>query len=753
MTTFRINIKGLVQGVGFRPFVYRVAHRHKLLGWVENNNDGVVIESAATFATIERFIDDIKNEAPPASKITSLTFTEIQDTRFNDFVIRKSGDNSDAITDVCPDIAVCSDCLADIKKQKNRINYPMVNCTNCGPRFTIIKELPYDRHKTTMQEFVMCPDCNSEYTDVLDRRFHAQPVACNTCGPHYSMTCNGRTIENITEILDEAARLLCTGHIIAIKGTGGFHLVCDAFDINTLLRLRGIKGREGKPFAIMCRNIEAAERIAFVNSAEKEILDSWRRPVVLLKSRLKMPVALCSGLDSIGIMLPSMPFHHLLFEKTSCDCLVYTSGNVSGEPIITDNSTAHKVFGSKVDAIIDYNRIIYNRTDDSVCKVINGNSVVFRRSRGYAPVPVNLQLNVDGIIATGAELVNTFCIGKKNQAIQSQYIGDLQNIETLDFYEESMQRHLGLFRVKPELIVSDLHPDYLSTKFGEKLNLPSITVQHHHAHIASCMAEHGLDEKVIGVAYDGTGLGDDNRIWGSEIMVADLSQYTRVCHLDYIQLPGGDKAADQPWRTGFSVLYKYFGREALGLNIPFVKSIQSERLEMMIQSMEKGINCPESCGAGRWFDAVAAITNLVSRSTFHAEAPMKLEAVAAKNLDDYYPYRIDTCVSLEPAIKQIVKDIQQGIPVSVISAKFHNTIVNSAFDVIKKTSMETGIIKVALSGGVMQNKVLNEKLTRRLLSDGILVYNHEAIPPNDGGLSLGQLVIAAKRRELKFVNN
>lgn len=743
MNTYLIHIKGLVQGVGFRPFVYRIATELGLIGEVENRNDGVFIKINCDENALSHFIDIIKKTAPPASGIESIDTIETKFQNFPDFRIVKSNTVSNRVTEVSPDIAVCKDCLEDMKRQSNRIDYPFINCTNCGPRFTIIKDLPYDREKTTMKEFIMCDDCRSEYTNVLDRRFHAQPTACSVCGPEYTLHYQDESIKGISEILNTLSRLFHEQKIIAIKGIGGFFLACDATNEDAVLRLRKLKNREGKPFAVMFSSLEKTKEYAHIDEIEEKLLTSLKRPIVLLNSIKQLAPSVCVGFETIGAMLPYMPLHYLLFEALKLDAIVLTSGNLSDEPIITNNETALSILTNVADAVVTYNRDIYNRADDSVAVVVNKKERISRRSRGYAPSPVNLNSNVEGILATGAELVNCFAIGKYDQAILSQHIGDLKNMETYEFYCESIDRYKRLFRFEPQMVVSDLHPDYLSTRYAIDSKLPHIKVQHHHAHIASCMAENGLSEPVIGVSFDGTGLGDDNNIWGGEFLICDLKNYQRFSHFDYIPMPGGDKVSDEPWRMAVSHLYQYFGTGFIDLGLPFLKNTNPASLAMLCQAIDKKINTPLTSSSGRLFDSVAALINLCPVSKFHAEAPMRLESVIDKSVEQAYSFEINDTIKFEATFKAILKDIKNNIPVSVISAKFHNTIIAVVVEMVNRMKTESGINKVIFSGGTFQNKYLLERVETKLTNQGFNVVSHKKVPTNDGGIALGQLVIAA----------
>ncbi|MBM3436139.1 MAG: carbamoyltransferase HypF, partial [Bacteroidetes bacterium] len=744
----RIHVRGLVQGVGFRPFIYRLAHHFGLKGWVENRNDGVVVLTEGDFNAIESFIAAIRKEAPPASQISHISKKNTDWQGFTEFSIVKSKDSSDQVTDISPDIAVCNECMGDLKLQPNRLNYPFINCTNCGPRFSIISDLPYDRVKTTMAPFIICETCRREYEDVADRRFHAQPVACEVCGPKYQLISGDKSMDSFEEILKVTCNLLETGKIIAIKGIGGFQIACDAQNEETVNRLRAKKIREGKPFAVMFRNIDSLEDFVYLGREDKKSLLSWRRPIVITFAKKMLASGVSVGFNTIGAMLPYMPFHHLLFEKLKLPAIVLTSGNISDEPIVIENNEAIRKLTRIADAVLVYNRDIYNRTDDSVVFTVNERERVIRRSRGYSPEPVNLNFSADGIFAAGAELVNCFAIGKGNQAILSQHIGDLKNLETLEFYTESYERFKKLFRMNPRLVVHDKHPDYLSTKFAKDLNLPTLEVQHHHAHVASCMAEFSLDERVIGVSLDGTGYGIDGNIWGGEFFTCDLSEFERVTHFEYIPLPGGDSVTKEPWRTAVSYLYKIFGKNFLNLNIPFVQSLDQKKTELLLQAIDRKINCPLSSSAGRLFDAIAAITNICTVTNFHAEAPMRLENSASGTTKTGYPFAYGESVSFQPAIREIVQDLIEGVPVPLISAKFHNTINNVIFAVVSQIRKNTGLNKIVLSGGTFQNRYILSRIEVILQKEGFEIYTQSRIPGNGGGIALGQLAIASKIREL-----
>ena len=747
----------MVQGVGFRPFVYRMAMKYALTGWVQNTNKNVRICVSGTAVDLDNFVISLEKEAPPASMIENIATSELAVQDFVGFTILHSDDLSDDITEISPDIAVCDECLEDIQQPGSRLGYAFVNCTNCGPRFTIIRDLPYDREKTTMQPFAMCPDCRKEYETITDRRFHAQPTACSRCGPHYELIVRGNPVSaDINVIASQAANVLENCGIVLIKGLGGMHLACDALDETAVGRLRLIKNRDGKPFAVMFRDLGTLRQFASVDDVAQQSLVSWRRPIVLLEMKKDTSPALAeninSGLNLVGVMLPYMPFHHQLFQRLKTHAIVLTSGNFSSEPILTGNDRAILQFTPFVDAMVLHNRDIYNRTDDSVVRIMDGRERILRRSRGYAPAPVRTGMDVDGILAFGAELTNCFCIGKGQKAFLSQHIGDLQGLETMQFYEETISQYLKLFRMKPSLLAVDLHPEYNSTKTARHYGgLPVVRVQHHHAHIASCMAEHHLDEKVIGIALDGTGYGDDGNTWGSEFFICDLNDYERITHFEYLPLPGGDLAAEEPWRMAVSCLYKVYGDDFSKLTLPLFSEVDPEKIAILVRMIDRKVNCPLTAGAGRIFDAVASLLGLCQVATFQAEGPMRVEALTVPDCHATYNFEVGAMIRFGKTIRGIVDDIQQGVSPSVISTKFHNTIISVIFEISNTIRAREKISKVVLSGGVFQNKYLLEGSVALLRENNFQVYTHAAIPANDGGIALGQVAVASKRRELKCV--
>ena len=756
--TLQIVVTGLVQGVGFRPFILRIASRFDLTGWVLNTNENIRMEVSGTGQNIDNFLFSLSEEAPPAAQVEKISTLEIETVEFPSFTILESHNISDKITEISPDIAVCEDCLRDMERMGNRFDYSFVNCTNCGPRFTIIQDLPYDRAQTTMKSFAMCPDCRQEYETITDRRFHAQPTACIHCGPHYELFVGNKKIsENIGTIIEHAAQSIENSGIILIKGLGGMHLACDAFNESAVEKLREIKNREGKPFAVMFRDHESVKRYAHLNLEEEQSLISWRRPIVLLEKKnnqrqKRLANKLNAGLSILGVMLPYMPFHYLLFSRLKTDAIVLTSGNFSSEPILTNNCEALEKFSTYVDAMVLHNRDIYNRTDDSVVRIMGEHERILRRSRGYVPAPVRTALNTDGIVAFGAELTNCFCVGKGDKAFLSQHIGDLQGLETTLFYENTIAQFIKLFRIKPSLLAVDMHPGYISTQTGLNFDdLPVIQVQHHHAHIASCMVEHKLDEKVIGIALDGTGYGPDGNSWGAEFMICDLNDFERITHFDYIPQPGGDLATEEPWRMAVSYLFRVYGNSFTELELPFFCRIDSEKLEMIPKMIDKKINCPLTSSAGRLFDCVASFLDLVQVATFQAEGPMRLESIVLHNIPESYPFHFGEVINFDLMIRNIVEDIRHDIDKGTIATKFHNTIILVIFEFADSIRLKKGLNKVVLSGGVFQNKYLLEGAIEILHKNNFEIFTHSSVPANDGGIALGQLAVASKRRELKCV--
>ncbi len=780
----RIHITGIVQGVGFRPFVYGLAQRLGLAGWVRNTSAGVDIEVDGEQDVLDAFVKALRDEAPPLSRIDELSASFQVLNGFRSFDILHSEAVAGAFQPISPDVSICPDCLRELfDPSDRRYRYPFINCTNCGPRFTIIKDIPYDRPKTTMAPFAMCPDCEKEYTDPLDRRFHAQPVACPVCGPKvwlevgsngFSRSGQARATEVATtsltdEAIQETRKMLADGKIIAIKGLGGFHLACDATNARAVIELRNRKLRVDKPFALMMPDLETVERHCYVDAAERELLESAARPIVLLNRKPDSLIAreCAPGQDTLGVMLPYTPLHYLLFAEPGLQPatfnlppLIMTSGNLSEEPIATANDEARKRLASLADAFLMHDRDIHVRCDDSVVRVINNEvqdadhwSLVtypLRRSRGYSPFPVKLPWEPPPLLAVGPELKNTFCITNKNYAFLSHHIGDMENYETLQSFEQGIEHFEKLFRVKPEAIACDMHPNYLSTRYtlerAQRENLPTFNIQHHHAHIAACMAEHGLDgsQPVIGLAFDGTGYGEDGAIWGGEVLVADYKSYERASHLEYFPLPGGDAAIKKPARAALALLWS-LGLEWDERLAPVVVFCAEDRTTLRVQ-LERKINTPLTSSMGRLFDATAALAGVRQLVNYEAQAAIEFEALADPDEEGMYPFERGRAeIQVSSAVEALIADVLAGIPVPIISARFHNGLAQLGLEICRDLRVARNINKVALSGGVWQNITLLRRTLSLLQDAGFVVYIHHQVPTNDGGLSLGQAVIAAAR--------
>jgi hydrogenase maturation protein HypF len=638
---------------------------------------------------------------------------------------------------ISPDVATCAECLADFTDAANRrYGYAFTNCTNCGPRYTIIRDIPYDRPKTTMAAFRMCPACQAEYEDPRNRRFHAQPNACPACGPRLSAP------------VEEARRRLARGEVLAIKGLGGFHLACDARNQEAVERLRARKRRSDKPFAVMVRDLAAAAALCHVSEAEQEALSSTRSPIVILRrgEQVTLPNAIAPGNRTLGVMLPYTPLHHLLFRDAPYDALVMTSGNLSEEPIVVSNDEAYQRLSQTADWFLTHNRAIYMRTDDSVVRVFEGRERVMRRSRGYAPQTLDLGREVPELLACGGELKNAFCLTKGRHAILSQHIGDLENYETLEFFEETLRNLKKLFRVVPRAVAHDLHPQYLSTKYAlEKTGLPAIGVQHHHAHIASCMAEHGLSGETIGVAFDGTGYGTDGAIWGGEFLVAGYRGFTRRAHLRYVPLAGGDAAVRENWRAALGYLADTFGADAS------IEGVAEERVRVVRRMIASGLNTVPTSSCGRLFDAVAALIGLRREVTFEGQAAIELEMIAQDGEGGRYDFAIEGDgpwqIDFRPMIGEILRDAATA---PVKAAKFHNTLSEAIVEMCRLIASESALRRVCLSGGTFQNMRLLGATTAALRRKGLEVYLHAQVPPNDGGIALGQAAIAAAADNINF---
>jgi len=768
-----ISVTGVVQGVGFRPFVYGLATRLDLRGWVCNTSGGVEIVVQGQNSKVESFIQSLTMDAPPLARIDSITtYADSSNVEYSTFDIRHSTVIDGAYQPISADVAICSDCERELfDPSDRRYLYPFINCTNCGPRFTIIKDIPYDRPKTTMAGFAMCADCRAEYENPLDRRFHAQPIACSKCGPFVelrgvhakcsSANPNVSSIEYRVSAILRARRLLREGHIVAIKGIGGFHLACDATNSTAVNELRNRKKRVEKPFAVMAADIETINLICEVNHAECDLLTGHEKPVVLLAKKtpkVSKTFRICNeiapNLDTLGMMLPYTPLHHLLLNQTdpvlmrepTPSILVMTSGNLSEEPIASDNLDAFQRLSPLADAFLLHNRDIHVRCDDSVVRMERGKKkeerIFLRRSRGYAPYPVQLPFELKPTLAVGGELKNTFCLTRARYAFLSHYIGDMENVETYESFEQGVQHLSHIFRVEPEIIAHDLHPNYFTTKYANRLNIQKVGVQHHHAHIASCMADNGLDDRrVIGLAFDGTGYGIDGAIWGGEVLLASYVDFDRFAHLEYLPLPGADSAIRHPWRIAVGYAH------ALGIDIddlPFLQSIDKQAIQITKQQVDKKLNAPLTSSMGRLFDAVASLIGIRNDVTYEAQAAIEMEVLSKPFVSSAKPYRysIGETIHLKELLNAVVQDVCNKESVGVIGTRFHKTIAEMAVDICKHARTKTNLNEVAISGGVWQNQILLNLVSDGLEQEGFIVYFHKQVPTNDGGLALGQVVVA-----------
>ncbi len=764
-----IHLSGIVQGVGFRPFVYGLARRYALAGWVRNSSSGVDIEVDGSAAALDAFARALTGELPPLARIDHLTSAPRPANGFTRFEILESKPEAGAYQPISPDMAVCPDCLRELfDPADRRYRYPFINCTNCGPRYTIIRDIPYDRPLTTMSGFPLCDACDAEYHDPLDRRFHAQPVACPECGPRLWLEQPGRANIGGEDALQATRRLLAGGGIAAVKGVGGFHLACDAADAAAVAELRRRKLRVDKPFAVMMANLATVRRHCLVSDTEAELLQSRARPIVILARRAASPLAreLAPGQDHVGVMLPYTPLHHLLLKPASGfpEALVMTSGNLSEEPIAYTNDEARERLAGLADALLLHDRDIHTRCDDSVMRVLatgDGRSepMPLRRSRGYAPFPARLPWPAMPLLATGGELKNTFCLTRDDYAFLSHHIGDMENYETLTSFEEGVTLMERLFHVQPRALACDLHPDYMAGRYARERaardGLPLINVQHHHAHIAASMAEHGMDgaTPVIGVTFDGTGYGDDGAIWGGEFLIADYAGYKRAAHLKYAPLAGGDRAVREPWRMALAQL------DAAGLPwdeaLPPVahgRALGDAHLTALSHQLAHGLNAPPTSSMGRLFDAAAALAGVRQTVNYEAQAAVEFEALADPDETGHYPLDYaNGIIDPAPVWPALIADRRAGVPLGRVGARFHNGVVRMVVDVCRRLRDEHGLNDVVLSGGVWQNATLLRGALALLAAGGFSVYTHRLVPANDGGLALGQAAVAAYR--LRSFNN
>ncbi|MFH0787145.1 MAG: carbamoyltransferase HypF [Pseudomonadota bacterium] len=752
-TRLHVSIQGIVQGVGFRPYVFQQAKARNLTGYVTNTSQGVELEVEGEAGVIDDFLQALQNQPPPLARITNLQVEALPLAHEAEFIIGRSIVQKKRSALISPDTATCADCLKELHDPSDRrFNYPFINCTNCGPRYTLIKDIPYDRHKTTMDVFTMCADCLEEYHSPLSRRFHAQPNACWKCGPQLFLhDARGRFLDFL-EPIRETARLLKEGWIVAIKGLGGFHLAVDATREEAVRRLRTRKHREEKPLALMSGDLEQLSTYAWAGEEEKVLLLSKERPIVLLPKKFPHPIApsVAPNNHYFGVMLPYTPLHHLLLDQGFL-ALVMTSGNISEEPICRDNEEAFGRLEGIADYFLVHNRAIYLRSDDSIVQRVSGRTRQMRRSRGFVPVPIFLAEPVSPILACGAELKNTVCLTKDNRAFLSQHIGDLENLETLNFFKLTISHLKQILQVEPEIIAYDLHPDYLSTRYAlEQTGLRLIGVQHHFAHLVSCMAEHGLNEPVIGLSLDGSGYGLDGRIWGGEVLVGDLSSFERKGHFAYLPMPGGARAIKEPWRMAVSYLYLAYGEGLWEQSLPFLQQQDQQKIATILKMIRQGINCPLTSSCGRLFDGVAALIGLRETVAFEGQAAMELEMIQGSQEATPYPWEIVKengvyLIQPQAIIRGVVEDIRKGFPNEKISRRFHLTLQEVLTQACLALRDESGLEKVVLSGGVFQNRSLLAGLEGHLLFQGFTVYSQSLVPSNDGGIALGQAVAAHYR--------
>ncbi len=746
-----IEIRGVVQGVGFRPWVYRIAHSHGVSGDVRNDSTGVIIDAFGEDASLDGFEADLVRNPPPAARIREFQARSIPWVSIDGFTIANSEPSAVRRVTIPPELATCDDCLREVfDPADRRYLYPFTNCTNCGPRYSIVRDIPYDRDKTTMAPFAMCDDCRREYDDPRDRRFHAQPNACPKCGPRVTaVTAAGYEIET-----DDAIRFVATAIrsqlVVAVKGLGGFHLACDATSMMAVHRLRERKRREAKPLAVMVRDLAAAEEIVELTDTERALLLSVERPIVLAQRSTSSTISreVMGDNPLIGVFLPYTPLHHILLRE--CDVpIVMTSGNVSDEPMAYRNDEALAQLGGIADVFLLHDREIESRIDDSVLRVIDGRATMFRRARGYVPRGIEIAGEFpEPLLACGAHLKNTFCIGVSNAAFLGPHIGDLETLETLRSYEHAIEKMKRFIGVEPKLLAHDLHPDYFSTRYAlAQSGVETIGVQHHHAHVASVMAEHGLDEKVVGVAYDGTGYGADGTAWGGEILIATFEGFERFATFRGIPLAGGDQAIRQVWRIALALLDDAFeGRPPLNA-IPLFRAVHRRVIESVRRMISTGLNAPLARGVGRYFDALGAIGLAVPETRYEGEVAFQWNVAADEQELGRYPVIVHEGLSpweidLRPLVKAAVEDLIAGKSPAFISARFHNTLAEVTVEVARAAAEAAGNVPIVLSGGCFQNVRLTQSIVKPLRAAN-RVYIHHEVPPGDGGLALGQALVAA----------
>ena len=744
MIRYSLTIRGIVQGVGFRPFMFRLAKSHSVCGYVKNTSEGVYAEIEGEEAACDSFVDDLKNHPPALAKINSVQVETQQPRGDKDFVILESSYGvRNAL--ISPDIGICDDCKADIEDRNNRrYRYAFTNCTNCGPRFTIIRDIPYDRKNTTMAEFIQCADCQHEYEDPYDRRFHAQPNACPVCGPKLSFYIAGQLKQGDPYAL--FSECINQGMIVAVKGIGGYHLACDAQNEDAVARLRKRKIRYDKPFAVMMRDIDTVRRYCEIDETEEAALTCARKPIILLKKKKNCKIAEDTAPNNkrLGVMLPYTPLHCIIMEKF--DALVMTSANVSDRPMIYDDNEAMDRLFNIADAVLTHNRKIYRRMDDSVCMAVSGRVRMVRRARGYAPEPLKLKKNKSVILALGSQQKNTFCLAKDENAFLSGHIGDLDDMDTVRAYESEIQSYMRIFEAEPDIIACDMHPDYVSTRYAERFRniLPIYEIQHHHAHFASVLAEHDIYENAVGLILDGTGYGKDGAVWGGEALWGNVAASKRIGHMLYAPLLGGEAAIREPWRMALAMMCISCGKDAA---LDYFDEY-GDKAEILLKASERGINSPLTSGAGRLFDAVAALAGLRTYITYEGQAAVELEQVADDSADGSYGIDIVLESGMmifdwRQMIRDIVRDVRSGSSAGEISTRFHRAMVQLIVDAASMARKQYGGNTVALSGGVFQNAHILGSAAEKLEKHGFDVRSNEKVPANDGGISYGQAAAAA----------
>lgn len=754
MNQSQLTIKGAVQGVGFRPFIFRIAKKHNITGRVANTDAGVVIQAFGRQSDIEKFIKAVSTDAPPLARIRSVDRADIkavQGEAPSRFEITDSHSTEKRSIEITRDSATCSNCIRELFDPGNRrYLHPFINCTDCGPRYTIIRGLPYDRPKTTMADFDMCEDCAREYQDPADRRFHAQPVCCPKCGPRFTLLHNKGNIIQSENPVQDAAVHIKEGRIVAVKGIGGFHLACRADKDKTVMQLRQRKNREEKPFALMVPDVQTAEQIAVLTHAEKQMLTGPEHPIVLAKKKKQTGISChtAPGVANYGIMIAYTPVHHLLFHYSGLPALIMTSGNRTDAPICISNTEALESLDSIADLFLVNNRDIHVRNDDSIARVIADESMIIRRARGFVPEPVPSPVDITGIIGCGPLLNSTITIGRDRDACVSQYLGTVDNIKNMKHLQHTLDNLLRLLDVTPDVYAADMHPDYLSTGLALDSGMDVVRVQHHHAHAAACMAENRIETESICVLYDGTGLGEDHTSWGGEIFIADYTRYKRKARLSLSRLPGGDQAVYNPGRMALGALFPLLGRQAARA-CPWMAD---DEKAVVFQMLENDINCPLTSSAGRMFDALSAILDICRERTYEGQPAIEVEGAANPDESSEYEFNLSQrkelmVINSADMLLRCMEDRDRGVSTDIISARFHNTLARATAEAVSSISRQSCITTVCLSGGCFQNRLLTERLVSFLREKDLTPILHRAVPPNDECISYGQTVIAGARKK------